>query len=603
MIPVPSYQVVQFLDWLRERQVRLSRERFNRDQLHRLAIEYLRSADIGKGEFARIDLLFLLRVFQSCPMIGESGVLAQMEHFARCGQCMEYIREREHGYLVTGLHPLLREFLTESGRSGFRERVDRELDDERVGLRGRERLHAAIRRIGSELEQEFRDFVAKCPPTLVRNYEVERGPGRRRDDRPGDRRRDEEDGTKPISLEDGPEQAAYRLVSSLEELLTGSYYDQTIVTDHQLCRFLSNVTDFPENLAQSLEFLAWVLDEQPVLDLDGDIPSDKVRELVQCFCEAKQYSNAASFGREVARWMSGEGSETVLQRIRRFLSGRRHDTHSRLDRTPFRRYQSVRMHGMFLFLSTGDFPTFIDRHWRDLNALTGNALDVYFSEDDLKTRVSGYETLSEFKSLQVSVVQLPAIILWEQSLKLAQAVPLGKLEHDDIMEVMKHLVHKINGGSDLKTVVSTATDFAGSLMNDKKSSVVEIVKTKIVIERGDNIMHDKYEVSGQAGAVGPHAHAHDITFNQLWHDQSKNLELPVLAQELERIRRALRDEPASAENDIAIGAVANAEVSAKDGNGAKALEYLKTAGKAALACAEKIGTGVAIAAIKAAMGV
>ena len=109
MIPVPSYQVVQFLDWLRERQVRLSRERFNRDQLHRLAIEYLRSADIGKGEFARIDLLFLLRVFQSCPMIGESGVLAQMEHFARCGQCMEYIREREHGYLVTGLHPLLRD--------------------------------------------------------------------------------------------------------------------------------------------------------------------------------------------------------------------------------------------------------------------------------------------------------------------------------------------------------------------------------------------------------------------------------------------------------------------------------------------------------------
>ena len=54
---------------------------------------------------------------------------------------------------------------------------------------------------------------------------------------------------------------------------------------------------------------------------------------------------------------------------------------------------------------------------------------------------------------------------------------------------------------------------------------------------------------------------------------------------------------------MAIGNVAMAEKAAKEGDGPKALEYLKAAGKWALDTATKIGSSVASAAITKAIGV
>jgi len=263
------------------------------------------------------------------------------------------------------------------------------------------------------------------------------------------------------------------------------------------------------------------------------------------------------------------------------------------------------MHGMFLFLSTGDFPAFIDMHWRDLNALTGDSLDIYFSKDDLKKRVSGYETLAEFKSLSIPVVQLPGLILWEDSLKNARAVPLGRLEHEEIMEVMKHVVYRINEWDSVEKVVLSATRFVSSLLNDRKSDSTGLVETQIIINGGENIMNNNTSfkvIKSQVGAMGPNANASDMVFSQIWDAHSKELDLPALAIELSRLREALRKEPQTDENDIAIGAIAKAEGSAKEGSGPKTLGDLKSAGKVALSCAEKIGMDVAAAAIKAALG-
>ena len=46
---------------------------------------------------------------------------------------------------------------------------------------------------------------------------------------------------------------------------------------------------------------------------------------------------------------------------------------------------------------------------------------------------------------------------------------------------------------------------------------------------------------GQAGAVGPHAHAHDMSFQQI----QGGLDLSKLAEELTRLREAMREEPQS----------------------------------------------------------
>ncbi|UCG54858.1 MAG: hypothetical protein JSV32_01170 [Dehalococcoidia bacterium] len=124
------------------------------------------------------------------------------------------------------------------------------------------------------------------------------------------------------------------------------------------------------------------------------------------------------------------------------------------------------------------------------------------------------------------------------------------------------------------------------------------IRTQIIQEV---TMGDKYE-AGQVGAQGPYAHAHDMTFNQIWNQTKDNIDLPTLAKELNTLRDEMQKSAKDAEDYAEIGAIASAEIEAQKGDGPKALSVLARAGKWTLSVAEKIGVGVATAAIKAACG-
>jgi hypothetical protein len=109
---------------------------------------------------------------------------------------------------------------------------------------------------------------------------------------------------------------------------------------------------------------------------------------------------------------------------------------------------------------------------------------------------------------------------------------------------------------------------------------------------------DTYNV-GQAGAVGPNAHAHHMTFQQT---EASREDLTALAKQLDDLRKAMRADASEPDHDEALGAVAAAQKAAAAGDKAGAFDKLKSAGKWALGVAEKIGVDVAAAAIKTAMG-
>ncbi len=114
-------------------------------------------------------------------------------------------------------------------------------------------------------------------------------------------------------------------------------------------------------------------------------------------------------------------------------------------------------------------------------------------------------------------------------------------------------------------------------------------------------MGDNY-TAGQVGAQGPKAHAHDVTFNQIWNQVDDRINLSELAEELAELRLKLKKDAIEPEHDISIGAIASAESSAKKGNGPETLEFLSKAGKWALDVATKIGVPVATEALKTALG-
>jgi len=148
----------------------------------------------------------------------------------------------------------------------------------------------------------------------------------------------------------------------------------------------------------------------------------------------------------------------------------------------------------------------------------------------------------------------------------------------------------------------TRVKFSG-VMDDLVPQMLHNVPS-IVFQSGANLTQiikelnmDSYKTGDvYGGVVG--GHVHDINFTQSWSQLQSSVNLPILAEQLSRLRGELLKRAADAEHHAAIGAVASAEIEAKKGDGPKALEYLSRAGKWVFDVAVDIGERVAAEAIK-----
>jgi len=94
-----------------------------------------------------------------------------------------------------------------------------------------------------------------------------------------------------------------------------------------------------------------------------------------------------------------------------------------------------------------------------------------------------------------------------------------------------------------------------------------------------------------------------MTFQQIGGQIEKSIDLPQLAEELSKLRQAMKQQATEAEHDIAVSDIAKAEQAAKSKDTSKIAEYLQSAGKWTLDIASKFGVPVAIEAIKLAAGI
>jgi hypothetical protein len=124
----------------------------------------------------------------------------------------------------------------------------------------------------------------------------------------------------------------------------------------------------------------------------------------------------------------------------------------------------------------------------------------------------------------------------------------------------------------------------------------------LVTVEGNLVMsNDSYNVSGQAGAVGPSASVSGGTFNQFVGGMN-GAQLGQLASELARLREMMREAAETPEQDMAVAEIATAEIAAEKGDTATVERSLSKAGKWAWSTANAIGTSLAASALKAALG-
>ena len=143
------------------------------------------------------------------------------------------------------------------------------------------------------------------------------------------------------------------------------------------------------------------------------------------------------------------------------------------------------------------------------------------------------------------------------------------------------------------------------LSTDMQATSKAALTANIKTINGDFYLHEEevrnmsgnHYVVGQAGVVGADAHAHDMTFNQVAEQPSLDFDMGALSAELTALRRTLMTEVKSTDHGIALGHVAAAEAAASDGDGARVMKHLKSAGKWVLDMATKVGLAVAKAAL------
>lgn len=419
----------------------------------------------ANGESTDGNLAWLMAMFQSCPMIQESSIEEQFYHFAGCGSCIEHIRE------LGGWRPSCH----------FHE--------------------------------------GDGYPWPVERYS----------EGPWERGRRFDENTQPLGSNESLEQAARRLSDSVRLAMESGFYDDLIAKEPQIARLFSLVMESSKHLPQTLTFLDWLRRREPNLRIQGSIPASEFATLALQFCEELGYSNGQSFSQEARQWLGGGGTTRIIDRITKFLSidcRSRSTKRDKRPRNPLDRYGAVRFHGLFLFLSSDDFPAFIDRHWRDLHHLTGDDLDIYFSQKDLGERTSGYEIVTKLKSVSLRVDSIPALLLWEDVLEEGAVVPLHTLDHLQVVEVVKTVVQAIRDECTLNDVRARGTAKASELQHANRQAVLVESRGPLFINNG-GVMGGIYCNRGVVGAMGENPVAHDNVFVQ---DARKVLsEVPLTA--------------------------------------------------------------------------
>lgn len=459
MIPIPSYQLLEFFNWMSEKHPQINVQETNQRVLYELALVYIRSGMVSSETY-------ILKLFQACPMISESTVLEQMEHFAHCGQCLQYIERNQVDVQGVKLHPLLQGFeeFSRSFELPLNISNDREFEPEE---RFERQLRHYIRRHGSRLVELFVRYLEQASPEMVRDYEIDgRYRSARRDDRLlRETHQSDDGGTEPIDL--NPQllhREAARLAASVELLVRGGFYEGYLEKQPAVLHHLAALGLMTDNTAQAIEFLGWLQERYPKIDILANAPVSEIKELALEFCETHNYENPLAFSKEVVSWLDRRsGSRNIIERLIKI--GRQIKTRNQTYNSgvsPFKRYQTIRFHAIFLFLSAGDFPSFIKQYWQDLNFLTGDYLDIYYSYEDLNRRVSGFEVLDEFRSLRLEPMSLPALVLWQNSLKDAFAVSLEQLPHQEIFRLLQAIVQNIKNKQGFSQICKTAQDFVQS---------------------------------------------------------------------------------------------------------------------------------------------
>lgn len=277
----------------------------------------------------------------------------------------------------------------------------------------------------------------------------------------------------------GLENESERLVRSTRELLSDKRKlkeVKSMLSRPEGCVELMIM--YPERynimLSDILNFFDWIRNQYPELNLSGDIPFSKLINLVDEFCKNKKSPEANLLKKQIKQMFKESRNSNFISKIREWFNNNGNKTGERPN--PFDRYSRVKFHGMFLFPKgcAAQLNKFIEESWQDLNSMTGEWIDIYYSEKDVKDRTC-YDVRDNIKRFdKINNADLPAFIIWDNNFENTYPIPISDLENKKILTLIAHLVDSIRNDKSLPEVVDDGMNFIREELRKNEPNQINI---------------------------------------------------------------------------------------------------------------------------------
>lgn len=252
-----------------------------------------------------------------------------------------------------------------------------------------------------------------------------------------------------------------------------------------ILQLMSGLTN---SISVELDFIEWLSknDKKGILK---NIPSDVYEHLVDAYVSER--GKDINEKRKLLRVYQQTGWKRFLEQAQKVIFNRRNPKDLNYV---IKRYLShaARYNCVILPLSDSEsqkqFRMLISDYWDNLNDLSGDYLDIYYSESDLEK--TGYDIADRLSSLPEELKKsAPCLVLWKNNMKEAQAISIEGLSCDQVFSVVKEIVQDIYGtGNAEEDILEELVKKARKVAEEKRKenlAGIHILNEGTYIQKGD----------------------------------------------------------------------------------------------------------------------
>lgn len=246
------------------------------------------------------------------------------------------------------------------------------------------------------------------------------------------------------------------------------------------------LTAVPTPLHTTIDFLEWLLNQEITADDVSKMPDYVFEQLAKDFLSENNGTMNNESLTYILHELTDKGPRNFLEKVKRFIAlntfGRETEKYKTIAEL-FGRYSNPAIMKCFFLPLAQDkmFEKFISDSWSDLNSLSKNYLDIFYSVKELSA--SGYDIKDKIQSLDVAEDILPCLVLWVDSLETAKCVELRDLEYKEVFRLLQFIVQNIKVGDSFEVVCSKAVIMADSLRREHKN--ITIIEQKFEISNSE----------------------------------------------------------------------------------------------------------------------